>query len=219
MVLIYASTIWSHVCLISTWNVAFSRLLARIIRLSVQFLDYPIKTIRLDNPGEFYSQAFLNYCISIGIDVQNSNSHAHTHNGLVESFIKRLQLIARPLLLNTKLPLSARGHTIIHAANLIRLYPTTNQDLFPLQLVLGYQPDISYLCVFCCAVYVPLAPTHRTKLGPQRHLGIYVCFQTPYIINHIELLTVEVFTTRFADRHFNENVFPQIGGEKPILEK
>ena len=107
MVLIYASTIWSHVCLISTRNVAFSILLAQIIRLSVQFLDYPIKTIRLDNHGELYSQAFLNYCISIGIYVQNSNSHAHTHNGLVESFIKRLQLIARPLLLNTKLPLSA----------------------------------------------------------------------------------------------------------------
>ena len=64
---------------------------------------------------------------------------------LVESFIKRLQLIARPLLLKTKLPLSAWGHAIIHAANLIRLHPTANHDLSPLQLAKGYQPNISHL--------------------------------------------------------------------------
>ena len=70
--------------------------------------------------------------MSIGIDVQYSIAHVHTQNGLAESFIKRLQLIARPLLLNTKLPLSAWGHVIIHASNLICLRHTTNQDLSPL---------------------------------------------------------------------------------------
>ena len=98
--------------------------------------------------------------MSIGIDVQYSIAHVHTHNGLAEYFIKHMQLIARLLLLNTKLPLSAWGHAIIHAANLIHLHPTTNQDLSPLQLVLGYQPNISHLRVFGCVVYVPFAPTH-----------------------------------------------------------
>ena len=126
MVLIDASTRWSHVCLLSTRNVAFSRLLAQIFWLKAQFPDHPIKTIRLDNAGEFLSQAFLDYCMSIGIDVQYSIAHVHSQNRLVESFIKRLQLIARPLLLNTKLPLSAWGHAIIHVANLIRLRPTAN---------------------------------------------------------------------------------------------
>ena len=138
---------------------------------------------------------------------------------MAESFIKHLQLISRPLLLNTKLPLSAWGHAIIHAANLIRLCPTVNQDLSPLQLVLGYQPNISHLRVFGCAVYVPLAPTHRTKLGPQRRLGIYVRFQSSSFINYIEPLIGEVFTTRFADYHFNEDVVQPLGGEKPILEE
>ena len=98
--------------------------------------------------------------MSIGIDVQYSIAHVHTQNGLAESFIKCLQLIAIPLLLNTKFPLSAWGHVVIHTTNLIHLRPTTNQDLSPLQLVLGYQPNISHLRVFGCAVYVPLAPTH-----------------------------------------------------------
>ena len=59
MVLIYASTRWSHVCLLSTRNVAFARLLAQIIQLMTQFPDHPIKTIRLDNAGEFRLKPFL----------------------------------------------------------------------------------------------------------------------------------------------------------------
>ena len=77
------------VCLLSTMNVAFSRLLAQIIRLWAQFPDYPIKKIRLDNAGKFTSQAFNNYCMSIGIDVEYPIAHTHTQNGLAESFIKR----------------------------------------------------------------------------------------------------------------------------------
>ena len=61
MVLIDALTRWSHVCLLSTRNTAFARLLAQIIRLKAQFPYHPIKTIRLDNAGEFSSQTFLDY--------------------------------------------------------------------------------------------------------------------------------------------------------------
>ena len=157
--------------------------------------------------------------MSIGIDVQHPVAHVHSQNGLAESFIRRLQLISRPLLFKTKLPLSAWGHAIIHAANLIRLRPTTNHDLSPLQLAKGYQPNISHLRVFGCVVYVPSAPTHQPKLGPQRRLGIYVGFQSASIINYIEPLTGEVFTARFADCHFDENLFRPLGGDKPILEE
>ena len=97
MVLIDASSKWSHVCLLYSWNVAFSRLIAHIIRLRAQFSNYPIKKIQLDNAGEFTSQAFDNFCTSIRIDVEHPIAHIRTQNGLVESFIKHLQLIARPL--------------------------------------------------------------------------------------------------------------------------
>ena len=55
MVLIDAFIRWSLVCLLSTLNVAFARLLTQMIKLRVQFLDYPIKAIRLDNGDEFTS--------------------------------------------------------------------------------------------------------------------------------------------------------------------
>ena len=84
MILIDASTRWSHVCLLSTRNVAFARLLAQIIRLQAQFPDYLIKTIHLDNVGEFTSQTFIDYCMSIGINIEHHVTHtyAHTQNGL-----------------------------------------------------------------------------------------------------------------------------------------
>ena len=103
MVLMDAFTRWLHVCLLSSQDVFFVRLLAQMIKLRVQFLDYPIKTIRLDNNGEFTSQTFIDYCMSIGINVEHHVAHTHTKNGLAKSIIKRLQLIARPLLMKTKL--------------------------------------------------------------------------------------------------------------------
>ena len=95
-----------HMCLLSTRNVAFAKLLAQIIKLRAHFSYYPIKTIRLDNAGEFTSQIFNKFYMLIGINVEHSVAHVHTQNGLTESLIKRLQLIARSLLMKTKLPAS-----------------------------------------------------------------------------------------------------------------
>ena len=100
--------------------------------------------------------------------------HVHTQNGMAESLIKRFQLIARPLVLRTKLPISVWGHAILHAAALVRLIPSAYHKYSPLQLASGQEPDVSHLCIFGCAVYVPIAPPHRTKMGPQRRLRIYV---------------------------------------------
>ena len=213
MVLIDASTRWSHVCLLSTRNVAFARLLAQIIILRAHFSEYPIKTIRLDNAGEFTSQTFNNFCMSIGLNVEHFVAHVHTQNGLAEYLIKRLQLIARPLLIKTKLPASTWGHAIMHAASLIRIRPTSYHEYSPSQLVLGTQPNISHLRIFGCEVYVPIAPTQRTKMGPQRRIGIYVGLDSPSIIKYFEPMTGDVFRARFADCHFNETMLPQLWGK------
>jgi hypothetical protein len=63
MVLIDASTRWSHVYILSPRNQEFARLLAQLIRLRAHFPDYLVKKIRLDNAGEFTSQAFNDYCM------------------------------------------------------------------------------------------------------------------------------------------------------------
>ena len=94
MVLINASMRWSYVCLLSAQNIAFARLLAQIIKLRAQFPNYPIKTIRLDNTCDFTSQTFIDYYMSVRINVEHHVAHTHTQNNLGVSIIKRLQLIA-----------------------------------------------------------------------------------------------------------------------------
>ena len=93
MVLIDASSRWSHVCLLSSRNVTFAKLVEQLIRFRAHFPDNQIKSIRLDNAAEFSSQSFNDYCLVIGIRVEHSVAHVHTQNGLAESLIKRLQLI------------------------------------------------------------------------------------------------------------------------------
>lgn len=151
--------------------------------------------------------------MSIGINVEHPVAHVYTKNGLADSFIKRLQLIARPLILRTKLPTSVWGHAILHAAALIRIRPTNYNEFSPLQMVFGQEPNITHLRIFGCAVYVPIVPPQRTKMGPQRRLRIYVGYESSSIIKYLEPRTGDLFTARFADCHFDESVFPTLGGE------
>ncbi|GKB16661.1 disease resistance CC-NBS-LRR class family protein [Tanacetum coccineum] len=218
MVLIDASSKWSHVLLLSTRNVAFAKFLAQIIKLRAHFSDYIVKRVRLDNAGEFTSHAFNDYCMFIGIVVEHPVAHIHTQNGLAESLIKRLQLIARPLIIRTKLPISMWGHAILHAASLIRMRPSANHKYSPIQFASGQEPNIFHLRIFGCAVYVPIAPPQRTKMGPQRRLGIYVGYETSSIIRYIEPLIGDLFTACFVDCHFDEAVFPESGGVKKNQE-
>ena len=120
--------------------------------------------------------------------------------------------------MKSKLPVYAQVHAILHATSLVHIRPTAYQKFSPLQLVLGQQPNIFHLRTFGCAIYVPIAPLQRTKMGLQRRLKIYTGFDSPSIIRYLEPLTSDVFKARFEDCHFNETIFPPLGGEKFLLE-
>ena len=59
--------------------------------------------------------------LALGITVEHFVPYVHTQNGLAESLIKRIKLIARPLLQNCNLPTSCWGHAVLHAAELIQI--------------------------------------------------------------------------------------------------
>ena len=109
--------------------------------------------------------------MSIGITIEHPVAHVHTQNGLVESLIKRLQLIARPLLMRTKLSVFMWGHAILHSAALVRIRPTNYHEFSPLQLAFGQETNISHLRIFGCAMYGPIALPQRTKMGHKESWG------------------------------------------------
>ena len=165
----------------------------------------------MDNAAEFSSKAFNDYCMALGINVEHSVPYVHTQNGLAESLIKRIKLIARPLLQNCKLPTSCWGHAVLHAADLIQIRPTAYNMVSPLQLVCGNQPSISHLRKFGCAVYIPISPPQRTSMCPHRKLGIYVGYKSLSIIKYLEPLTWDLFTAHHANCIFDEDNFPALG--------
>jgi transposase InsO family protein len=101
--------------LLSTRNHAFAKIMAQVIKLKAQYLEHRIQSIRMDNATEFSSCAFNDYCMALGIQVSHSVPYVHTQNGLAESLIKRIKLVARPLLINCLLPTSCWGHAVLHA--------------------------------------------------------------------------------------------------------
>lgn len=78
----------------------------------------------------------------------------HFQNGIAESFIKRLQLIARPILMHSNLPTSSWGHALLHAASLVRYRPSAYNSLTPHHLAYGVVPDVSHLKKFGCEVLI-----------------------------------------------------------------
>jgi hypothetical protein len=58
MVFIDASTRWSCVCLMSTWNHAFTTIMRKVIKLHAHYLESWILSICMDNDVEFSSCGF-----------------------------------------------------------------------------------------------------------------------------------------------------------------
>ena len=64
--------------------------------------------------------------------MEHSVPYVQIQNGLAESLIKRVKLIARPLLQNCKLPTSCWGHAVLQATDLIQIRPTAYHTASPL---------------------------------------------------------------------------------------
>jgi hypothetical protein len=189
----------------------------QVVILKVNYPEYRIQSIRMDNAAKFSSRAFNDYCMAQEIKVQHSVPYVHTQNGLTESLIKRIKLIARPLLQGCNLPTSCWGHAVLYAADLVQLCLTEYHTTSPLQLVRGDQPSISHLRKFGCVVYTPISPPKQISMGPHRRMGVYVGFQSLSILKYLEPLTGDLFTTQVADCIFNEDHFPALGGDNKFI--
>jgi hypothetical protein len=89
----------------------------------------------------------------------------------LKSLIKRIELIAEPLLHNCNLPSTCWGHIILHISSLIQLRPTAYHITFPLYIICGNAPIISHLWKLRCAVYVPILLPKHTSMTPIENWG------------------------------------------------
>jgi hypothetical protein len=172
--------------------------MTQVIRLKANYPEYRLQSVRLDNTAEFSSRTFNDYCMTQGIEVQHSVPYVHTQNGLAESLIKRIKLIARPLLHICNLPITYWGHAVLPTVDLIQSLPTAYHCVSPLCLVRDNAPSISHMRKFGCAVYAPISPPQRITVGPNRKMSIYVGYHSPSIIKYLEPMTVDLFMAQYA---------------------
>ena len=107
----------------------------------------------------------------------------------------------------------------MHGTTFVRIRPINYHELLPLQLAFDQDPNISLLRIFGCVVYVSISPPQRTNMGLQRTLEIYVGYESPSIIKYLEPMIGDLFKARFVDCHFDESVYPTLGGEHKQLKK
>ena len=51
-------------------------------------------------------------------------------------------------------------------------------------------------------------------MGPRRRLRIYIAYDSPSIVKYLESMIRDIFITCFISCHFDELIFPTLGGGK-----
>jgi hypothetical protein len=149
------------------------KFMMQVIRLKANYPEYRLQSVRLDNAAEFSSLTSNDYCMAQGIEVQYSVPYVHTQNSLVESLIKRIKLIANPLLHNYNLSITCWGHAVLHAADLIQLRPPAYHSVSPLYLGRGNAQSIFYLRKFGCAIYAPISHCNVPRGALTENMYLY----------------------------------------------
>ena len=213
--MVNAAATYFEASLLSSVNIVFAKVLAMLIKFKTHHLDFLVKILRMDNAKKFRSQHFEDYCLVTSIELTYSVPYEHSQNGLVKVFIKKIQLINRPLLIHVGLPSHLWAHAILHAATLLRYIPTLFNDYSPLELLSGQKPDVSHFGTFGCQVWIPIAEPNRKTIGQHRLEGIYDKFDFPSIIRYLVPCTEVMYKARFQNCQFDENKFPYVLSSQP----
>ena len=136
--------------------------------------------------------------------------YEHNQNRLAKAYIKKLQMVARPLLLLAKLLATLWGHVILHVAALLRLHPTLLKSITSQELIIGRTPNVAHLQIFGSQVWVPRLEPQRKMISAHREGGVYMGFDSPSIIRYLVPSTKTLLRARFQNCVFEEIVLPHV---------
>lgn len=102
------------------------------------------------------------------------------------------------------------GHAVLHVAALLRLRPTLLNIQTPYELLSWRPCNVSYIRIFGCMVWVPIAEPRMHTIGPHKQEGIYVGFDFASIIRYIDLQNVTLLNACFVNCKFIETIFPSL---------
>ena len=134
-----------------------------------------IKTLRSDNGGEFTSDIFKYFCISVGINRECSVPYNPQQNGIAERKNRSIVESARAMLHDQNLHYSfwaEASNTVVYIQN--HCPHSILENTTPKEAFTRVKPDLSHLRIFGCPIYIHIPKEKRTKLEPSGKKGIFI---------------------------------------------
>ncbi|KAJ9536490.1 hypothetical protein OSB04_un000327 [Centaurea solstitialis] len=126
-------------------------------------LGRKIKFLRSDRGGEYLSDEFDNHLMECGIVSQLTPPYAPQMNGVSERRNRTLLDMVRTMTCHSTLPMSFWGHALETAAHILNRAPTKSVEKTPYELWNGKKPNISFLRIWGCEVYVKRPTSEKLK--------------------------------------------------------
>ncbi|KAJ9544958.1 LOW QUALITY PROTEIN: hypothetical protein OSB04_024665 [Centaurea solstitialis] len=126
-------------------------------------LDKRIKFLRSDRGGEYLSDEFDNHLMECGIVSQLTPPYTPQMNGVSERRNHTLLDMVRTMMCHSTLPISLWGHALETAAHILNRAPTKSVEKTPYELWKGKKPNISFLKIWGCEVYVKRPTLEKLK--------------------------------------------------------
>ncbi|KAJ9546964.1 hypothetical protein OSB04_019507 [Centaurea solstitialis] len=126
-------------------------------------LGRKIKFLRSDRGGEYLSDEFDNHLMECGIVSQLTPPYTPQMNGVSERRNRTLLDMVRSMMCRSTLPMSFWGHALETAAHILNRAPTESVEKTPYELWKGKKPNISFLRIWGCEVYVKRPTSEKLK--------------------------------------------------------
>ncbi|KAJ9538930.1 hypothetical protein OSB04_031663 [Centaurea solstitialis] len=126
-------------------------------------LGRKIKFLRSDRGGEYLSDEFDNHLMECGIVSQLTPPYTPQMNGVSERRNRTLLDMVRTMMCHSTLPMSFWGHALETAAHILNRAPTKSVEKTPYELWKGKKPNISFLRIWGCEVYVKRPTSEKLK--------------------------------------------------------
>ncbi|KAJ9542446.1 hypothetical protein OSB04_028952 [Centaurea solstitialis] len=122
-----------------------------------------IKVLRSDRGGEYLSDESDNHLMECGIVSQLTPPYTPQMNGVSERRNRTLLDIVRSMMCHSTLPMSFWGHAFETAAHILNRAPTKSVEKTPYELWKGKKPNIYFLRIWGCEVYVKRPTSEKLK--------------------------------------------------------
>ena len=139
------------------------------------FTGKKLKRLRSDNGGEYFGDAFNDFCKERGIMREPTIPYTPQQNGKAERLNRTIMDNVRAMLHHANLPLNLWAEAVATVVYLRNLSPTSSfQGATPYERWHGAKPNVEHLRTFGCTVYVHVPDVKRKKLEAKSTKGVFI---------------------------------------------